>query len=289
MTESATYIAELGRLLLLTLVAAAAGKVAALRPFAIRSPSCSAFPLGGVARRRSSALRRWPPSPWRPAAIGRAPAWRRPRSSSSPFRESSWLLWSREGRSRAIASAPHHAISAWTCPQRRADRRQRFYLRTGADGHALDPAAWHCWPAWPSSCSWSQPTSTTSRGWRAERRAAGGGRHLAFIVLIAVTLASALNLFLILRLAALVRAGTGPEPPPTLPIGETLPPFEGRRRVDGSRLPPPPRRAAAVFVFLSPALRELPREGGRTASDPPRRAPRRRGALDRPRRRRARH
>lgn len=77
--------------------------------------------------------------------------------------------------------------------------------------------------------------------------------NLLLIVLIVLTFATALNLFLTLRLAAIVRAGEEPGLPPTVPIGETVPPFEGRRRVDGSRFASGDLAGqATVLVFLSP-------------------------------------
>ena len=76
--------------------------------------------------------------------------------------------------------------------------------------------------------------------------------NLLVLVLIVLTLATALNLFLILRLAAIVRPEPVPAPPPTVPLGEAVPPFEGRRERDGGRV-----RSAdlvgqpMVLVFLS--------------------------------------
>jgi hypothetical protein len=76
--------------------------------------------------------------------------------------------------------------------------------------------------------------------------------NLLVPVLIALTFATALNLFLILRLAAIVRPEPAPPPPPTVPLGEAVPSFEGRRESDGDRV----RSAdlvgqAMVLVFLS--------------------------------------
>ena len=83
---------------------------------------------------------------------------------------------------------------------------------------------------------------------------------LLYIVLLTLTLATALNLFLTLRVAAIVR----PEPPLlTLPIGQAAAPFAGRsadgRLISSDDLSGQP----AVLVFLSsacPACRETAAE-----------------------------
>jgi peroxiredoxin len=75
--------------------------------------------------------------------------------------------------------------------------------------------------------------------------------NLALIVLVVLTFATALNLFLTFRLAALVRAGFAP--PLSLPIGYPVPTFEGRRLADGSRIASTDLAGqAVVLVFLSP-------------------------------------
>lgn len=75
---------------------------------------------------------------------------------------------------------------------------------------------------------------------------------LLLLVVVVLTLAASLNLFLTLRLAAIVR----PEawaPPLTIPIGQAVPPFEGRRRADGVRLGSGDLAGqAAVLAFVSP-------------------------------------
>lgn len=73
--------------------------------------------------------------------------------------------------------------------------------------------------------------------------------NLLLIVLIVLTFATALNLFLTLRIAALFRAWSEP---PTIPIGQPVPPFEGRRP-DGRLLVSADLAGqAAVLAFLSP-------------------------------------
>ena len=76
--------------------------------------------------------------------------------------------------------------------------------------------------------------------------------ELLFIVLAVITAATALNLFLTLRLAAILRGGA--ERAPQLERGAALPEFDGLRQSNGGTL----RSAelagqAAVLVFLSPA------------------------------------
>ena len=79
--------------------------------------------------------------------------------------------------------------------------------------------------------------------------------NLLFIVLAVLTAGTALNLFLILRLAALVRAWTEPATR-AFPIGEAVPPFEGRRRMDGHRIASVDLAGAPlVLVFLSSGCR----------------------------------
>lgn len=73
------------------------------------------------------------------------------------------------------------------------------------------------------------------------------------IVLIVLTAATALNLFLMLRLAAHIRAAAEAAIPTTLPIGEAVPPFEGQRRADGRRVASGDWLGQpAVLAFLSP-------------------------------------
>lgn len=75
---------------------------------------------------------------------------------------------------------------------------------------------------------------------------------LLLIVLSVVTLATALNLFLTLRLAAKVRAAFDPGPR-ALPVGQPVPPFEGRRRTDGQGIASTDLGGeAVVLAFLSP-------------------------------------
>ncbi|WP_332772481.1 redoxin domain-containing protein [Phenylobacterium sp.] len=76
---------------------------------------------------------------------------------------------------------------------------------------------------------------------------------LTLIVLVVLTFATALNLFLTLRLAAKVRtAAELSAPPSSLPIGRTVPAFEGTRRADGARIASQDLAGqAAVLVFLS--------------------------------------
>lgn len=77
--------------------------------------------------------------------------------------------------------------------------------------------------------------------------------NLLLIVLIVLTAATALNLFLTLRLAAHIRAAAEAAIPTTLPIGEAVPPFAGQRRADGSRVASGDWTGQpAVLVFLSP-------------------------------------
>lgn len=72
------------------------------------------------------------------------------------------------------------------------------------------------------------------------------------IALIVLTLAAGLNLFLILRLAAIVRPDLWTAPL-TVPIGAPVPPFEGRRRSDGGRLASADLAGSpAVLAFLTP-------------------------------------
>jgi hypothetical protein len=73
------------------------------------------------------------------------------------------------------------------------------------------------------------------------------------IALIVLTLAAGLNLFLTLRLAAIVRPDLWAAPL-TVPIGEPVPPFEGRRRSDGASLVSADLAGRPiVLAFLSPA------------------------------------
>ena len=75
---------------------------------------------------------------------------------------------------------------------------------------------------------------------------------LILIALIVLILATGLNLFLILRLAAIVRPDLWTAPL-TVPIGLAVPPFEGRRRADGTRLASADLAGRpAVLAFLSP-------------------------------------
>ncbi len=72
------------------------------------------------------------------------------------------------------------------------------------------------------------------------------------IALIVLTLAAGLNLFLTLRLAAIVRPDLWAAPL-TVPIGEPVPPFEGRRRSDGASLVSADLAGRPVVIaFLSP-------------------------------------
>ena len=72
------------------------------------------------------------------------------------------------------------------------------------------------------------------------------------IALIVLTLAAGLNLFLTLRLAAIVRPDLWTAPL-GVPIGEAVPPFEGRRRADGGRLASADMAGQPnVLAFLSP-------------------------------------
>lgn len=74
-------------------------------------------------------------------------------------------------------------------------------------------------------------------------------QNLLLFVLIVLTFATALNLFLVLRVGRLVRAFSKP---PTIPIGRAVPPFEGRRP-DGRELTSADLAGqAAVLAFLSP-------------------------------------
>lgn len=76
--------------------------------------------------------------------------------------------------------------------------------------------------------------------------------NLFRLVLVGLTLATALNLLLILRLAAIVRPGPAPPPPPTVPLGEAVPPFAGRRSSDGARVTSADLAGRpTVLVFLS--------------------------------------
>ena len=76
--------------------------------------------------------------------------------------------------------------------------------------------------------------------------------NLILLVLVVLTLTVALNLFLTLRLAAIVRPDLW-APPLTVPIGEPVPPFEGRRRSDGGLLASADLAGqAAVLAFVSP-------------------------------------
>lgn len=76
--------------------------------------------------------------------------------------------------------------------------------------------------------------------------------NLVVLVLAVLIPATALNLFLVLRLAAIVRPEAAAGAPPTFPIGETVPPFEGRRRADGTRLASATLAGqAVVLIFLS--------------------------------------
>lgn len=75
--------------------------------------------------------------------------------------------------------------------------------------------------------------------------------NLVLIVLVVVTFATALNLVLTFRLSALVREAAAP--PLSIPIGETVPPFEGRLPPDGHRIRSSELVGRAlVLVFLSP-------------------------------------
>lgn len=75
---------------------------------------------------------------------------------------------------------------------------------------------------------------------------------LLVFVLVALISATALNLFLILRLTAIVRPEPPPPPPPTVPLGEAVPHFEGRRQRDGGRVVSADLTGqATVLVFLS--------------------------------------
>lgn len=72
------------------------------------------------------------------------------------------------------------------------------------------------------------------------------------IVLIVLMLAAGLNLFLTLRLAAIVRPDLWTAPV-SVPIGAPVPPFEGRRRADGTRVVSADLAGRpSVLAFLSP-------------------------------------
>jgi len=76
---------------------------------------------------------------------------------------------------------------------------------------------------------------------------------LTLVVLVVLTFSTALNLFLILRLAAKVRmAAELSAPPSSLPLGRVAPAFEGSRRADGARIASKDLAGqAVVLVFLS--------------------------------------
>jgi hypothetical protein len=76
---------------------------------------------------------------------------------------------------------------------------------------------------------------------------------LIYIVLVVLTFSTALNLFLTLRLAALVRAGTGhAAQASSLPIGKVAPAFEARVRATGRRIASTEFAGqAVVLAFLS--------------------------------------
>ncbi len=76
--------------------------------------------------------------------------------------------------------------------------------------------------------------------------------NLILIVLAVLTLATALNLFLTLRLAAKFRAAFDPGPR-TLPAGQPVPAFAGQRRLDGKRITSTDLAGqAAILAFVSP-------------------------------------
>jgi hypothetical protein len=78
--------------------------------------------------------------------------------------------------------------------------------------------------------------------------------NLALLALLVLAVAVALNLFLTLRLARRIRAAEAP--PPTVPLGETVPPFAGRARADGRRIGPEELAGRPlVLVFLSPGCK----------------------------------
>lgn len=146
MTEPATYIAELGRLyVLLTLVAAAAGKAAA--PAAFRDTVAELFRLprwagvGAAAIICAEAL----------AALALAAGgdWARAGMAAAAilFIAFSGVILVALVQGRVIAcncfGGRDHAISAWDLVRNGAlVAASGFYLRTGAAGHGLDPAAW---------------------------------------------------------------------------------------------------------------------------------------------------
>lgn len=77
------------------------------------------------------------------------------------------------------------------------------------------------------------------------------------LVVAVLTLVVAFNLFLTLRMAAIVGTREYMRSPSAVPIGTILPRFTGRKLVDGRRLSADDMAGqAAVFVFLSPECSE---------------------------------